>query len=147
MHKVFLVVVFGVALLVGVTAISGFLLVRKLNVSLGGDPQDVLQVVKAVASGNLSTQVALREGDKTSLLAEVRAMQSVLAHFQREQTEMARKHDAGDTSYAMPADELPGAYGEMAHAVNALAQSHLSVMYRLADVLSEYAQGKFDGQI
>ena len=146
-HKVFLMFVAGASLLVAVTAVSGFALVRTLNRSLGGDPQEVLQVVHAIASGDLSTQVALRAGDRSSLLAEVNAMQTVLARFQSEQTEMARKHDAGDTRYAMPASELPGAYGEMAHAVNALAQSHLSVMYRLADVLSEYAQGRFDQQI
>ena len=146
-HKVFLMIVAGASLLVAVTAVGGFALVRTLSRSLGGDPQEVLEVVQAVASGNLSTEVALRRGDNSSLLAEVKAMQSVLARFQSEQTEMARRHDAGDTSYAMPAIELPGAYGEMAHAVNALAQSHLSVMYRLSDVLSEYAQGKFDQQI
>ncbi|MCF8168927.1 MAG: hypothetical protein K9J77_09980, partial [Rhodoferax sp.] len=146
-HKVFLMFVLGAGLLVAVTAVTGWLLVRTLNRKLGGDPQEVLQVVQAVASGNLTTNVALRRGDDSSLLAEVKAMQAVLARFQGEQTEMARKHDAGDTHYTMPAHALPGAYGEMAHAVNALAQSHLSVMYRLADVLSEYAQGRFDAQI
>ncbi|MCF8155855.1 MAG: diguanylate cyclase [Rhodoferax sp.] len=146
-HKVFLMFVAGASLLVAVTAVAGLMLVRALNRSLGGDPQEVLRVVQAVASGDLSTKVALRAGDSSSLLAEVRDMQAVLARFQNEQTEMARKHDAGDTSYAIPANELPGAYGEMAHAVNALAQSHLTVMYRLADVLGDYAKGRFEQQI
>ena len=123
------------------------LIARSLARALGGEPQEVLQVVRAVASGDLSTKVALKEGDNSSLLAEVMAMQTVLSRFQSEQTEMARQHAVGVLDHAITTDGLPGTYGEMAGGVNALAQSHIKVMMRLVDLLDQYALGSFAQEI
>jgi methyl-accepting chemotaxis protein len=57
---------------------------------------------------------------------------------------MAAQHDAGNMDHVMPAQSLPGAYGDMAQAVNTLAQSHITVTMKVVDVVKGYTDGKFD---
>jgi aerotaxis receptor len=54
------------------------MLVRAMNLQLGGDPERTIQVMRAVADGDLQVEVATRAGDRDSLLAMVRVMQSRL---------------------------------------------------------------------
>jgi aerotaxis receptor len=57
---------------VGLTA----LLVRILNLQLGGDPIRAIELLRRVADGDLRLEVDTRPGDTTSVLATIRAMQS-----------------------------------------------------------------------
>ena len=102
-----------------------------------------------LAKGDLQSAPRKPQGtDETAeVLKSLATVHAVLGQFQNAQTVMAQKHDAGDITHQMPAQQLPGAYGEMASAVNALAKSHLKVMMRLVDLLEQYAQGHFDQDI
>ena len=137
----------GSAILVLLAAAAGIALIRTLRSSLGGDPKEVLRVVRDVASGELGTHIDVAAGDERSLLANVAVMQAVLLRFQAAQSEMARSHDAGLTDHAIATDQLPGAFAEMGKGVNDLAQSHLRVMYRLVSLIDGYAQGQFDDEV
>jgi len=70
---------------------------------------------------------------------------TVLGRFQQgaTQNDMAAQHDAGAIDHAMPADTMPGQYGETAQAVNSLAQSHIAAMLRSVGLLELYAKGDF----
>ncbi|NIK02512.1 methyl-accepting chemotaxis protein [Xanthomonas cannabis] len=57
------------------------------------------------------------------------------------QVEMARQHDAGQISYRMDESAFPGQYGHMVRDANALANSHVQVMTRLAQITGRYAVG------
>jgi methyl-accepting chemotaxis protein len=65
------------ALLVGVTVATLF--TRSLLRRLGGEPRAAAQVAQAVAAGDLSSPIPLSPGDSTSLMAQLRAMQTSLA--------------------------------------------------------------------
>ena len=66
------------ALVVGVVLAFGFS--RSLLRRLGGEPRQATAIAQAVAAGDLTTAIPLRAGDTTSLMAQLRAMQTSLAH-------------------------------------------------------------------
>ncbi|WP_052736598.1 methyl-accepting chemotaxis protein [Aquincola tertiaricarbonis] len=64
------------ALLLGAGA--AVMLTRGIVRQIGGEPQYAADVVSRIANGDLSVQVAVRDGDSTSLLAAMRNMQQSL---------------------------------------------------------------------
>ena len=54
------------------------LLMRILNVQMGGDPVRAIELLRRVADGDMRVEVDTRPGDQDSVLATVRAMQSRL---------------------------------------------------------------------
>jgi len=57
----------------------GFALVRSLGRQLGGEPGEAANLARSVAAGDLSVKIGLRHGDTTSMMAQLRAMQTSLA--------------------------------------------------------------------
>jgi methyl-accepting chemotaxis protein len=56
-------------------ALFGYFLIRNIYRDLGGEPDYAAAIVRRIAAGDLSGAVALRAGDKRSLLAAMDAMQ------------------------------------------------------------------------
>jgi methyl-accepting chemotaxis protein len=69
----------GVALAVLVGSALALLITGHLLSQLGGEPARAVQVASAVAQGNLATTIRVRNGDTTSLMARLQAMQVALA--------------------------------------------------------------------
>ena len=57
-----------------IAVLLGFFLTRTITRQLGGEPDYALEVVRKVAAGDLTVQVELSVGDKTSLLAAMKQM-------------------------------------------------------------------------
>ena len=137
----------GIAVLV-VLLVAAYLFYSFYLVASGG-----LNAIKGhlqeLATGDLTHAPALPTGtDETAdVLNSLITVHSVLGKFQAAQSEMARMHDAGAMDHQMPAQSLPGQYGEMAQAVNSLARSHIDVMLRLVDLLEQYAKGNFTNEV
>ena len=64
---------------VAVGAFFGWREVRRLMRQLGGEPSYASSVVRAIAEGNLALHVNLREGDRSSLLADMVQMRDRLS--------------------------------------------------------------------
>ena len=62
---------------VGIAA--GVLLSRSVVKQLGGEPADAASLARSVAAGDLSVPIQVRQGDTTSLMAQLRIMQESLA--------------------------------------------------------------------
>jgi methyl-accepting chemotaxis protein len=60
-------------------AIFGFVLVRSLARQLGGEPGKAAEVARNVAAGDLGVAIALDHGDTTSMMAQLKGMQTSLA--------------------------------------------------------------------
>jgi methyl-accepting chemotaxis protein len=56
-------------------ALFGYVLIRNIYRDLGGEPDYAADIVRRIAAGDLSAEVALRAGDERSLLAAMHAMQ------------------------------------------------------------------------
>lgn len=65
-------------------AIIGFLITRNLLRQLGGEPSYAAGVVEKIASGDLTVEVEIRQGDKTSMLASIKSMAETLANIIRD---------------------------------------------------------------
>ncbi len=70
------VVLLGLALVLGIALST--LITRNLQRQLGGEPRTAVAVARAVAEGDLSTRIALKQGDTESLLAWLDKMQQGL---------------------------------------------------------------------
>jgi methyl-accepting chemotaxis protein len=68
-----------VALLVSVTVAT--LIIRRLNNSLGGEPEMAAQTAARIAGGDLSGSIAVRQGDSSSLMYEMEHMREHLGHL------------------------------------------------------------------
>jgi methyl-accepting chemotaxis protein len=55
------------------------LLIRNVERSLGGDPGYAVEVARHIAGGDLGAEVRVREGDRDSLMAAMKAMRDALA--------------------------------------------------------------------
>ena len=72
-----LFVLLGIALVLGVAL--AHLITRNLLRQLGGEPGVAASVAQDVAGGNLTSRIELRPGDRSSLMAHLKAMQASLA--------------------------------------------------------------------
>ncbi|SIT10546.1 methyl-accepting chemotaxis protein [Achromobacter sp. MFA1 R4] len=61
--------------------VLGLLLVRSVMRRLGGEPAYAAQIAQEVAKGNLAVRVQRRDGDQTSVLANMEAMRANLARL------------------------------------------------------------------
>jgi methyl-accepting chemotaxis protein len=77
-----------------------WLVTRQLLRQLGGEPRVAVRLAKAVASGDLTTEISLRTGDTTSLLASLQDMQASLAQAVQTVREGAESVAMGSTQIA-----------------------------------------------
>jgi methyl-accepting chemotaxis protein-1 (serine sensor receptor) len=57
----------------------GAVMVRSMGRQLGGEPGEAADLARSVAAGDLSAHVNVKQGDTTSLIAQLQAMQASLA--------------------------------------------------------------------
>jgi len=108
-----------------------------------------VHAAQAIANGELHNDVRSSGTDETArLLQSMDAMQNTLLSFDAAQQEMARRHNVqGETSYTLPAQDFPGAFGAMAKNINGLvgAQAHMNA--RLVELITQYVRGEFDAHM
>ncbi len=127
--------VLGIA---GLASALGVLIARSVVKPLAA----AVQVADAVAQGNLDNTVDAGHVDEVGRLNQaMKHMQERLKAFAAAQVEMAAKHDAGEISFRMNANALPGAYGELAGKVNELVGAHIAVKMKVVEVVKRYATG------
>ena len=120
-------------------------IIRSIVLGITRPLSQAVQIAQDVAAGKLDSAVKVESKDETGqLLSSLSDMRAVLGKFQVEQAEMARRHAAGAIDHAMPAQSLPGAYGDMAASINSLVKAHMDVKFRLVDLVDAYARGNFD---
>lgn len=90
-----LLLVTGVVLALSISA--SLMLARSVASTLGGDPEYAAEVVRQVASGDLTREVELKAGDRDSLLASIAAMQASLREMLDEVTRYAEQVAAAAT--------------------------------------------------
>jgi methyl-accepting chemotaxis protein len=69
----------GVLALVGVLLALGLLITRSITRQLGGEPAAVNAITHRLAEGDLSVDIALRPGDRNSIMQGVKAMRDSMA--------------------------------------------------------------------
>ena len=145
----------GTSLMVGLSvamAIFGLLIslavARSVMRTLGGEPDEMGLQMQRLAAGQLEDQDDVGPPvAPNSLLGRLRQVQYTLRHYMQAQSKMASQHALGQVDARIDSDGLPGAYGEMATASNALVGAHVKLTFQLVELLDGYAQGHFAQQI
>ncbi|MGV7189963.1 HAMP domain-containing protein [Xanthomonas axonopodis] len=110
----------GVIVLV-VRALLGWIITRSLTTPLSR----ATKVANAIAHGDLSSDAQTKSQDEPGrLLQAMHVMQTQIRSLMSAQSDMAKRHDEGQTSFRMDAQAFPGDYGRMAEDTNALVASH-----------------------
>ncbi|HDZ47404.1 hypothetical protein LCGC14_0057010 [marine sediment metagenome] len=77
-NRMFWLLILITSVIVVCAAVFSLWVVRSVVKTLGGDPQIASNIVQRVVNGDLTTQVPLKPGDTTSLLANIAEMQQNL---------------------------------------------------------------------
>ncbi len=143
-------------IMVTVAMVISLAIARAVNRILGGEPLYAAQVVQQVADGNLAVSVALREGDKTSLLAAISSMQCKLhkimeriGNYANEvaaaAAELSQINDATDQGVqqqSLQMDSAAIAMNQMTTTVDDVARNTQEAADNVQETLGEVRKGK-----
>jgi methyl-accepting chemotaxis protein len=115
--------VISIAIGLTVSILSAFLLIRNLLRQLGGEPSYAAEIVREVAEGNLLVQIELKNGDKTSLLAQMKGMVDKLSHVVGEVNSNAQALASASEEVSATAQSLSQATSEQAAGVEETSAS------------------------
>jgi methyl-accepting chemotaxis protein len=111
------------ALSLASSAAAMYLLYRSLMYQLGGEPAYTAGIVHEVAKGNLGVEVALRAGDRGSLLHAMKGMVDKLSHVLSEVGESARTLTIASEEISSTSQALSRATSEQAASVEQTSAS------------------------
>lgn len=126
----------AVIVVASVIGLGAFLhLARLLFRYLGGEPQQVADIVKTIAAGNLATPIALAPGDQGSLLSAIEGMRKNFAEMAGQLTAAAgRLHGAASKLAAVATKMQNGAHEE-----SAATEDTTAALTRLATGIADIA--------
>lgn len=80
-HLILIVSILSQIIGVIISLFVGSMIVQRLLKELGGEPSYAAEIVRKIASGQLSTSVVIKQGDKSSLLYSINKMRETLANI------------------------------------------------------------------
>jgi len=107
---------FTIALL----AVIGFVIVRQLTRQLGGEPAYAAAVMQSIAAGALDMDIAVKPGDKTSLLSAVKGMVDKLKRLIEGQRSVIEAANHGSFSERIDLTDLAGFQRDLGAGLNEL---------------------------
>jgi methyl-accepting chemotaxis protein len=137
-----LAVIFESALLIVMARNLG----REANM-IGGEPSEVAEIARRVANGELNSPIKLMQGDTTSLMASMQAMQQTLQLVIEEQSKMSVENKAGNIKAVINTEKFHGSYKVMAENVNQMVANQADVMHKVTQCVSEFSNGNFDAPL
>ena len=122
-----------------VALLIGFWIIRNLMKQLGGEPDYAAEAVGKISAGDLSTDLALRAGDNSSLLYSLKAMQDSLRGIVSEIQAIVQAGVQGDFSRKMALRGKQGFGKDIATELNQLSattEAGLNDVMRVTNALA-----------
>ncbi|HZX81355.1 MAG TPA: methyl-accepting chemotaxis protein [Lysobacter sp.] len=137
--------VIGLTVAASVLALlAGLYIARLVGRALGR----ATAVSAAIAQGRFDTEIVVDSRDEIGqLLQSMATMQDGMRRFLDAQQTIAREHEAGAIGHRIDAAAFPGAYGDMAHGVNELVDSHIRTQHHIIEIVARYARGDLSRDI
>jgi methyl-accepting chemotaxis protein len=124
------------------TALLAGYLFMGFNRSLKATLRGLARASGQLARGEFPETIRLQTVDEMQDIAdELAKVGAQLRRFDAAQHAMMDQHDTGETDARIAADDLPGAFGELARGVNKLVDGHILVQERMAAVAVAYSRG------
>jgi methyl-accepting chemotaxis protein len=129
--------------LIAVGAIALFV-ARSFLRQLGGEPDVAADIANKIAVGDLSSQIDLQPGDRSSLMVAMKAMQDTIQRLLSDVDNMSREHDKGDIDVVVVSNSFQGSFKAMAEGVNTMVGGHIAVKKKAMACIREFGEGNFD---
>ena len=100
-----------------VVAVMGLLIVRSLLKQLGGEPAYAADICEQVAAGNLTVDIAIRQGDDSSLLHSLKGMVSKLSSIIKDVNSAAESLSSASEEVSATAQTMSQGASEQAASV------------------------------
>jgi aerotaxis receptor len=142
----------GLAAVLGGVLIAGLLL-RSLRLQLGGDPDEALRLVQQITKGDMRVEIITAPGDHSSLMANLRLMQSSLKgmvnriRFDGSRvTESAEKFAAATHEIAATSRELAKNSEEERNSVERMASAITELSASIVEVANNVKASQAQGE-
>jgi methyl-accepting chemotaxis protein-1 (serine sensor receptor) len=103
--------------------VFGYAIVRSLRRQLGGEPGEAVAVAQGVAAGDLALPIHLRDGDSTSLMAQLKSMQHSLSSVVQDVRQNSESVATASAQIAQGNNDLSQRTEEQASALEQTAAS------------------------
>jgi methyl-accepting chemotaxis protein len=139
----------GIAMGVGmVLAITlGLFVTRIIKRQVGGEPQEAARIARLVAEGDLTVQVALTEGDTTSMVAAMKNMIDSLGGAVTDTQRIVEAAGRGDFRQSIDLTGKKGYIHDLGAGLNQLTETSRKGLDDVVRVLQAMAQGDLTERI
>mgnify|MGYP006276678117 CR=1 FL=1 len=131
----------------GAGFLIGLVITRDLTRQLGGEPAFAAGIANRIAAGDLTSDIRLRSGDTTSLMAAMLRMSTTLSEVVSDMRSMSNEHDKGDIDALINTSKFQGAFAEMVKGINDMVTDHITLNRKTMACIREFGEGNFDAEL
>jgi len=128
---------------------AGFLMLiannlRKEAVMVGGAPEEVVDIARQLANGNLGVAIDVDANDRSSVKYALKLMNSNLSTIVNRVEHITLEHAKGNVNSAINLENLNGSYHVMAEKINVMLAAQSSLVQKMAQNAIDFSNGNFD---
>jgi len=138
-----LLIVFGTLFTIG----FGLFLARSVMKQLGGEPDTVMQAANAIANGHLENDLAVKQGDDSSVIAAMQRVILAVRALSEDANRLVESALAGQLSTRADASRHQGDYRKIIDGVNQTLDAVITPLNTAADYVSRIAAGNLPPKI
>ncbi|MEQ1599849.1 MAG: methyl-accepting chemotaxis protein [Methylotenera sp.] len=139
--------VYGGLLILCLMLMLAWVLSRRLTKNLGGEIEEVSLLANAIAKGELGSFIRVKDGDTTSIMSTMKAMQDDLKAFMDEQNSMIADFKNGNIRANISTDRFRGSFKALAENTNEMSRNQTETIQKIIQCLNEFSDGKFDAPL
>ena len=140
-----LLVAAGIA--VALALMLGLMITRSLVRQLGGEPADAVTVATRIASGDLSMDIKLVQGDTSSLMACMKTMQAAVQALVNDAAKLSEAAVAGKLATRADAAKHQGDFNRVVAGVNATLDAVIGPLNVAAGYVDQISRGAIPAKI
>ncbi|MDD2760951.1 MAG: methyl-accepting chemotaxis protein [Methylomonas sp.] len=137
----------GIAAAVALSLFLAWRLARCILNRLGAEPVDVVAAANRIAAGDFSGEIALKSGDSSSLMAELKQLSDTIKMLLTDMERMSREHEKGDIDARVDSEKFAGSFRDVAREVNDMVGAHIAVKKKAMAVFKAFGEGDFDADL
>lgn len=117
---------------------------RKETIMIGGKPEDVVNIARQLAYGNLAVAIDVDANDTSSVKYALKSMSSNLLSIVDRVEDMTLEHGKGNVNAVINLANLHGSYQSMAEKINTMLIAQSSLVQRIAQNVIDFSNGSFN---
>jgi methyl-accepting chemotaxis protein len=129
---------------VALTALSGWLLIRLRNGTLGGEPEIIARAADKLASGQFSADAGLSGAPAGSIAASLNQLSANMGLLMEQMNGMSAEHNRGDIDVMIDVTRFGGDFRVVAEGVNQMVSGHIAVKKKAMACFSAFGEGNMD---